>query len=109
MSGLIGARWKTGNGRSRRVLTDEGLSSTLFGLRTVCYDRSHFTAPAGTRARDPKAAKSKFSSSSGVHSREHVHRGHCLGGWSEAVPPVPIPHTAVKRLSADDTFRESDP
>ena len=26
-----------------------------------------------------------------------------LGGSSEAVPPVPIPNTAVKRLSADDT------
>ncbi len=25
------------------------------------------------------------------------------GGSSEAVPPVPIPNTAVKRLSADDT------
>src|SRR3990170_8664578 len=25
------------------------------------------------------------------------------GGWSEAEPPVPIPNTEVKRLSADDT------
>src|SRR3990172_7600567 len=27
------------------------------------------------------------------------------GGWSEAEPPVPIPNTEVKRLSADDTAR----
>ena len=26
-----------------------------------------------------------------------------LGGFSEAAPPVPIPNTEVKRLSADDT------
>ena len=26
-----------------------------------------------------------------------------LGGWSEVEPPVPIPNTEVKRLSADDT------
>ena len=26
-----------------------------------------------------------------------------LGGSSEAAPPVPIPNTAVKRFSADDT------
>lgn len=26
-----------------------------------------------------------------------------LGGTSEAEPPVPIPNTVVKRLSADDT------
>ncbi len=26
-----------------------------------------------------------------------------LGGWSEAAPPVTIPNTEVKRLSADDT------
>ncbi len=25
------------------------------------------------------------------------------GGFSETVPPVPIPNTVVKRLSADDT------
>jgi hypothetical protein len=25
------------------------------------------------------------------------------GVWSEVVPPVPIPNTAVKRLSVDDT------
>jgi hypothetical protein len=25
------------------------------------------------------------------------------GGWSEVVPPVPIPNTEVKRFSADDT------
>src|SRR3990172_1652279 len=25
------------------------------------------------------------------------------GGWSEAEPPVPIPNTEVKRLSAEDT------
>ena len=25
------------------------------------------------------------------------------GGFSEAAPPVPIPNTEVKRLSADDT------
>ena len=28
------------------------------------------------------------------------------GGLSEAAPPVPIPNTAVKRLSADDTASE---
>jgi len=26
------------------------------------------------------------------------------GGHSEVVPPVPIPNTEVKRLSADDTW-----
>ena len=26
-----------------------------------------------------------------------------LGSWSEVEPPVPIPNTEVKRLSADDT------
>ena len=43
----------------------------------------------------------------GLTVSPHISQNRCirksLGGSSEVVPPVPIPNTEVKHLSADDT------
>ena len=92
---MIGGRWKGSNVRSRAVLTDEWL----------------FVSLLHAASNTAKAADLKFSSSSWVHAIHLMWAEGLLpifgtGGQSGAVPPVPIPHTAVKRPSADDTVSE---
>src|SRR5688572_23767749 len=114
MSGLLGGRCTARKGCSWAVLTDEGLlfstssgpterSPTRLSVKLKCSTSSLRVCVIARLCERPPAV-TPASRHHGV--RAVVRRVSGSGGRSEANPPVPIPHTAVKRPSADDTLVE---
>ena len=102
MEHIVTSFWRTTQQRDKRLAVSEGIRPTI-------RNPGYLSLPSAGRATDTTACANDTETCPNTAVDEGKLTAYNLckvkppGDSSEAEPPVPIPNTAVKRFSADDT------